>query len=139
MNDTTNTDVLKYILEIESLLILLKKQLIPDLKESLSIEKQQITFTNTSFSNSSLYNVFDEISETVDYYINNIGFPNVGKKITKDKMKFKTIKFFEKYSLNSFMVLKILNTLEFQNNITYDKFLEKIEDTIIKKGKREKA
>ncbi len=128
MNDTTKTDILKYILNIEEQLQELKNILhLPPLKENFARENKEISLFN---NNGSLYNVFSEIDEIIDYYINNIGFPNMGKQISQNNIKFKTIKFFEKYSLNSSMSLKIINSLEFEKNISYDKYLSIIETKI---------
>lgn len=136
MNNTTNTDILKYISEIESLILLLKKELTQDLQEpttqNFAPEKKVITFPNSS----NLYDVFNEIRDTIDFYLDNIGFPNMGKKLSYNQMQFKTIKLFEKYNISSSLSMKIIQSLEFEKNITYDIFLKKIEDTITKKSKK---
>ena len=136
MNNTTNTDILKYISEIESLILLLKKELTQDLQEfttqNFARENKEIT---TIYNNGSLYDVFTEIDDIIDYYINNIGFPNVGKQISSNQLKFKTIKFLEKNSLNKTVIFKIIETLKFDKNITYDLYLSKIQSNM--RGKKE--
>lgn len=128
MNNTTKTDILKYILNIELQIQELKNIL----QISSKIETSSISSASLTSSNGSIYNVFLEIEDIIEYYINNIGFPNMGKNISNNQLKFKTIKFLEKYNCSKSVVFEIIKTLNFDKNISYDKFLSQIESKIAK-------
>lgn len=125
MNSTTKTDILKYILNIEIQLQELKDILDisspADLKPDLS----------TSYSSSPIYDVFLDIDEIIKYYIDNIGFPIVGKKISLNNLKIKTVKFLEKYNCSKTVIFKIIHSTQFDKNISYDLFLKNIENVLI--------
>ena len=55
--------------------------------------------------------------------------------VSSNQLKFKTIKFLEKNSLNKTVILKIIETIKFDKNITYDLYLSKIQSNM--RGKKE--
>lgn len=125
MNSTTKTDILKYILNIEFQLQQLKDILqissAPGVKSDLPI----------SYSSSPLYDVFLDVDEIIKYYVDNIGYPIPGKKISLNNLKIKTVKFLEKYNCNKTVFFKIIDSIQFPKNISYDLFLKKIENVLI--------